>query len=125
MGNYNVEEAVKNQEQSAQYTGKEAMEKAKANIAERKLAEETRRVESRLNTAERTESDALKSLRMARAKEAAQKTYLEAVSSAKAAFEASGDCDAYDKAVEEAAIARDKSINEAKRKIYGDNAWRY
>ena len=33
-----------------------------------KLAEETRRVESRLNTAERTENDALKALRMARAK---------------------------------------------------------
>ena len=125
MGNYNVEEAVKNQEQSAQYTGKEAMEKAKANIAERKLAEETRRVESRLNTAELTESDALKSLRMARAKEAAQKTYLEAVSSAKSSFEASGDCDAYDNAVSEAANARDKAIDNAKRKIYGNDAWRH
>ena len=31
----------------------------------------------------------------------------------------------YDKATEDAATARDKSINEAKRKIYGDDAWRY
>ena len=122
---YNVEESIKNQEQSAQYTGKEAMEKAKANIAERKLAEETRRVESRLATAERTENDALKTLRMARAKEAAQKQYLNDISAAKTAFEASGDCDAYDKAIEDAATARDKSINEAKRKIYGEDAWRY
>lgn len=122
---YNVEEAVKNQEQSAQYAGKEAVEKAKNNIAERKLAEETAKVERRLNSAERTENEALKSLRMARAKEAAQKTYLEAVSSAKTAFEASGDCDAYDKAIDEAASARDKSINESKRKIYGEDAWRY
>jgi hypothetical protein len=122
---YNVEESIKNQEQSEQYTGKEAMEKAKANIAERKLAEETRRVESRLNTAERTESDALKALRMARAKEAAQKQYLNDISAAKTAFEASGDCDAYDKATDDAAIARDKAINEAKRKIYGEDAWRY
>lgn len=125
MGNYNVEEAVKNQEQNEQFTGKEAMEKAKANIAERKLAEETRRVESRLNTAERTEGEALKSLRMARAKEAAQKEYLNAVSAAKVAFEASGDCDAYDKAIESAEDARSKAINESKRKIYGDDAWRY
>lgn len=122
---YNVEEAVKNQEQNEQYTGKEAMEKAKANIAERKLAEETRRVESRLTTAERTENDALKQLRLARAKEAAQKQYLNDVSAAKTAFEASGDCDAYDKATDDAAIARDKSISEAKRKIFGDDAWRY
>lgn len=122
---YNVEESIKNQEQSTQYTGKEAMEKAKANIAERKLAEETRRVESRLTTAERTESDALKALRMARAKEAAQKQYLNDISTAKTAFEASGDCDAYDEAVDKASEARDKSINEAKRKIYGEDAWRY
>lgn len=122
---YNVEEAVKNQEQNAQYTGKEAMEKAKANIAERKLAEETRRVENRLNTAERTEGDALKALRMARAKEAAQKQYLTDISAAKAAFEASGDCDAYDKAVDEADKTRSNAISDAKRKIYGDDAWRY
>lgn len=122
---YNVEEAVKNQEQSAQYTGKEAMEKAKANIAERKLTEETHRVEQRLNSAERTENDALKALRLARAKEAAQKDYLNAVSAAKTAFEASGDCDAYDEATSKAAEARDKAISDAKRKIYGDNAWRY
>lgn len=123
--NYNVEEAVKNQEQNAQFTGKEAMEKAKSNIAERKLAEETRRVENRLTSAERTENEALKALRMARAKEAAQKTYLTAVSTAKTAFEASGDCDAYDKATNDAYEAREKEINEAKRKIYGDDAWRY
>lgn len=122
---YNVEEAVKNQEQNAQYTGKEAMEKAKANIAERKLAEETQRVERRLNSAERTEDEALKALRLARAKEAAQKEYLNAVSAAKTAFEASGDCDAYDEATNKAAEARDKAISDAKRKIYGDDAWRY
>ena len=122
---YNVEEAVKNQEQSAQYTGKEAMEKAKANIAERKLAEETQRVERRLNSAERTEDEALKALRLARAKEAAQKEYLNAVSAAKTAFEASGDCDAYDEATNKAAEARDKAISDAKRKIYGDDAWRH
>lgn len=122
---YNVEEAVKNQEQNAQYTGKEAMEKAKANIAERKLAEETRRVESRLSNAERTENDALKALRHARAKEAAQKEYLNAVSAAKTAFEASGDCDAYDDATSKAAEARDKAISDAKHKIYGNDAWRY
>ena len=122
---YNVEEAVKNQEQSAQYTGKEAMEKAKANIAERKLAEETQRVERRLNSAERTEDEALKALRLARAKEAAQKEHLNAVSAAKTAFEASGDCDAYDEATSKAAEARDKAIGDAKRKIYGDDAWRY
>lgn len=122
---YNVEEAVKNQEQTMQFTGKEAMEKAKSNIAERKLAEETRRVENRLTSAERTEDEALKALRMARAKEAAQKTYLTAVSNAKAAFEASGDCDAYDKATDDAYTAREKEIHEAKRKIYGDDAWRY
>lgn len=122
---YNVEEAVKNQEQNAQYTGKEAMEKAKANIAERKLAEETQRVERRLNTAEHTENEALKALRLARAKEAAQKEYLNAVSAAKTAFEASGDCDAYDEATNKAAEARDKAISDAKRKIYGDDAWRY
>lgn len=125
MGNYNVEEAVKNQEQNAQFTGKEAMEKAKANIAERKLAEETQRVERRLNTAERTENEALKALRLARAKESAQKEYLNAVSAAKTAFEASGDCDAYDDATNKAAEARDKAISDAKRKIYGDDAWRY
>lgn len=122
---YNVEEAVKNQEQNEQYTGKEAMEKAKANIAERKLAEETRRVESRLSSAERTENEALKALRLARAKEAAQKQYLSDVSAAKTAFEASGDCNAYDDATNKAAEARDKAISDAKRKIYGDDAWRY
>lgn len=122
---FDVEAAVTKQ-QSAQKSGsKEAIEAAKNNIAERKLKEETAKVESRLRNSENKEEDALKGLRFARAKEAAQKEYLKAISSAKTAFEESGDYVAYDEAVEKAEDNRSKAIEKSKRDIYGDDAWRY
>lgn len=125
MADFNVEAAMQNQENNEGKVQNEAVAKAKENIANRKLEEETRKVESRLAQAERTETDALKQLRLARKKEDAQKVYLAAVSKAKAEFESSGDYRAYDKAVETAEETRDKAVSEAKRAIYGEDAWRY
>lgn len=125
MADFNVEAAMQNQENNEGKVQNEAVAKAKENIANRKLEEETRKVENRLAQAERTETDALKQLRLARKKEDAQKTYLTAVSKAKAEFESSGDYRAYDKAVETAEETRDKAVSEAKRAIYGEDAWRY
>lgn len=125
MENFNLEAAMQNQEANAGKVQNEAVAKAKENIANRKLEEETRKVENRLAQAERTETDALKQLRLARKKEDAQKVYLAAISKAKAEFESSGDYRAYDKAVETAEETRDKAVSEAKRAIYGEDAWRY
>lgn len=125
MADFNVEAAMQNQENNEGKVQNEAVAKAKENIANRKLEEETRKVECRLADAERIETDALKKLRLARKKEEAQKTYLGAVSKAKAEFENSGDYRMYDKAVETAEETRDRAVNEAKRAIYGEDAWRY
>ncbi|WP_177545662.1 hypothetical protein [Veillonella sp. CAG:933] len=102
-----------------------AVDKAKENIAAKKLEQETREVERRLSNAESTEDRALKELRMARKKEEAQKAFLTAVSTAKTKFESDGDYRAYDKAVEEAEEKRDKAVSDAKRAIYGEDYWRY
>lgn len=125
MADFNLEAAMQNQENNAGKVQNEAVAKAKENMAQRKLEEEARKVENRLAQAERTENDALKQLRFARKKEDAQKTYLAAISKAKAEFESSGDYRTYDKAVETAEEARDKAITDGKRAIYGDDYWRY
>lgn len=125
MEKYNVEAAVEKQETSQNYGSQEAMAKAKENIAERKLRQETEEIERRLRNAESKEEDALKALRMARVREAANKQYLTDFNKAKTAFETSGDYNAYDEAVREAERNRDKAVTEGKQKIYGDDAWRY
>ena len=102
-----------------------AVDKAKENIAAKKLEQETREVERRLSNAESTEDRALKELRMARKKEEAQKAFLTAVSTAKTKFESDGDYRTYDKAVEEAEEKRDKAVSDAKRAIHGEDYWRY
>lgn len=125
MENYNLEGKIADQENNAFKVQNEAVQKAKENIANRKLEEETKRVEERLAQADRTENEALRGLRMARKKEDAQKTYLTAISKAKSEFEADGDYRKYDKAVDAAEDARDKAIAEGKRSVYGDDYWRY
>lgn len=125
MADYNVENAIAEQEKNAGKVQSAAVEKAKENIAAKKLEEDARQVERRLVDAEKEETKALKELRMQRVREAAQKTYLGSVSTAKTEFEASGDYNAYDKAVEEAREKRDKDITDGARKIYGDEYWRY
>lgn len=125
MRNFDVEEAVKNQEQEQNYGSKEAMAKAQENIAERKMKEEVAEIERRLNRSKSNTEDAVKALRMARKKEAAQKSYLEALNKADTDFAASGDYKAYDEATEKARQDRDKAIDAGKREIYGDDAWRY
>lgn len=125
MADFNLEAKMQEQESNAGKVQNEAVSKAKENMAQRKLEQEARKVEDRLVQAERTENDALKQLRFARKKEDAQKAYLTAISNAKAEFESTGDYRKYDKAVEDAEIARDKAINDGKRAIYGDDYWRY
>lgn len=122
---FNLEAKLQEQEANQGKVATNAVEKAKENIAQRKLEQEAREVERRLSQAENTETEALKSLRFARKKEEAQKAYLTAISNAKTAFEASGDYQTYDKAVDAAEEARDKAIGDAKRNIYGNDAWRY
>ena len=123
--NYNVENAMKDQEQNQNKVAKDAVQMAKENIAKRKLEEESRKVESRLQEASRQEDRALKELRVNRKKEAAAKKYLEDINAAKTTFESSGDWRKYDADVEKAAEERDKAIENAKREIYGDDYWRY
>lgn len=122
---FNLEAKLQEQEANQGKVASDAVTKAKENIAQRKLEQEAREVERRLSQAENTETEALKSLRLARKKEEAQKKYLTAISAAKTAFEASGDYQTYDKAVETAEDERDKAISDAKRTIYGNDAWRY
>ena len=122
---YNVENAMKNQEENQNKVAKDAVQMAKENIAKRKLEEESRKVESRLQEAYRQEDRALKELRVNRKKEAAAKKYLEDINAAKSTFESTGDWRKYDADVEKAAEERDKSIETAKREIYGDDYWRY
>lgn len=81
--NYNVENAMKDQEQNQNKVAKDAVQMAKENIAKRKLEEESRKVESRLQEASRQEDRALKELRVNRKKEAAAKKYLEDINAAK------------------------------------------
>lgn len=125
MADYNVENAMSEQEQNAGRVAATAVEKAKENMASKKLEQEAREVERRLSQAEETETRALKELRMARKKEDAQKTYLTEINKAKTDFESTGDYRAYDKAVEEAVEKRDKAIEKGKREVYGDDYWRY
>lgn len=120
-----LEEKIAAQEANEGKVATDAVAKAKENMAARKLEQEAREVERRLATAESTEDRALKELRLARKKEAAQKVYLETVSAAKATFEANGDYRTYDKAIEDAEEKRDEAIAKAKRDIYGNDAWRY
>ena len=123
--NYNVENSMKDQEQNQNKVAKDAVQMAKENIAKRKLEEESRKVESRLQEASRQEDRALKELRVNRKKEAAAKKYLEDINAAKTTFESTGDWRKYDADVEKAAEERDKAIENAKREIYGDDYWRY
>ena len=123
--NYNVENAMKDQEQNQNKVAKDAVQMAKENIAKRKLEEESRKVESRLQEACRQEDRALKELRVNRKKEAAAKKYLEDINAAKTTFESTGDWRKYDADVEKAAEERDKAIENAKREIYGDDYWHY
>lgn len=125
MADYNVENAMSEQEQNAGRVAATAVEKAKENMASKKLEQEAKEVERRLSKAEETETRALKELRMARKKEDAQKTYLTEINKAKTDFESTGDYRAYDKAVEEAVEKRDKAIEKGKREVYGDDYWRY
>lgn len=125
MTDYNVENAMSEQEQNTGRVAATAVEKAKENMASKKLEQEAREVERRLSQAEETETRALKELRMARKKEDAQKTYLTEINKAKTDFESTGDYRAYDKAVEEAVEKRDKAIEKGKREVYGDDYWRY
>lgn len=125
MTDYNVENAMSEQEQNTGKVAATAVEKAKENMASKKLEQEAREVERRLSQAEETETRALKELRMARKKEDAQKTYLTEINKAKTDFESTGDYRAYDKAVEEAVEKRDKAIEKGRREVYGDDYWRY
>ena len=86
MGNFNVEDAVKNQEKEQNYGSQEAMAKAKENLAEQKLRKETAEIERRLSQSKSSTEDAVKALRMARVREKAQKAYLEALNKADADF---------------------------------------
>lgn len=125
MGNYNVEDAVKQQEQEQTYGSQEAMAKAKENLAEQKLRKETQEIEYRLSRSKSNTEDAVKALRLARVKEKAQKAYLEALNKANEDFEASGNYKAYDEASEKAREDRDNAISKGKREIYGEDSWRY
>lgn len=109
MADFNLDAKMQEQENNQGKVNTSAVDKAKENIAAKKLEQETREVERRLSNAESTEDRALKELRMARKKEEAQKAFLTAVSTAKTKFESDGDYRAYDKAVEEAEEKRDKS----------------
>lgn len=122
---FNLDAKMQEQENNQGKVNTSAVDKAKENIAAKKLEQETREVERRLSNAESTEDRALKELRMARKKEEAQKAFLTAVSTAKTKFESDGDYRAYDKAVEEAEEKRDKAVSDAKRAIYGEDYWRY
>lgn len=125
MGNFNVEDAVKNQEKEQNYGSQEAMAKAKENLAEQKLRKETAEIERRLSQSKSSTEDAVKALRMARVREKAQKAYLESLNKADADFEATGNYKAYDEAARKACEERDKAIAEGKREIYGEDSWRY
>ena len=120
-----LEKKMTEQETNEGKVQSSAVEKAKENIAAKKLEAETREVERRLSTAESTTDRALKELRLARKKEEAQKNYLTTVSDAKDAFEADGDYRKYDKTIEKAEDVRDEAISKAKHDIYGDEYWRY
>ena len=119
MADFNLDAKMQEQENNQGKVNTSAVDKAKENIAAKKLEQETREVERRLSNAESKE------LRMARKKEEAQKAFLTAVSTAKTKFESDGDYRAYDKAVEEAEEKRDKAVSDAKRAIYGEDCWRY
>lgn len=125
MADFNLDAKMQEQENNQGKVNTSAVDKAKENIAAKKLEQETREVERRLSNAESTEDRALKELRMARKEEEAQKAFLTAVSTAKTKFESDGDYRAYDKAVEEAKEKRDKAVSDAKRAIYGEDYWRY
>lgn len=125
MSEFNLEAKIAEQENNSGKVQNAAVNAAKESIAKKKLDEETRQVERRLSQAETTEEEALKRLRMARKREAALKTYLTAVSTAKAIFEQTGNYAEYDKAVEKAETERDEAVSKAKHDIYGDEAWRY
>lgn len=125
MADFNLDAKMQEQENNQGKVNTSAVDKAKENIAAKKLEQETREVERRLSNAESTEDRALKELRMARKKEEAQKAFLTAVSAAKTKFESDGDYRAYDKAVEEAREKRDKAVSDAKHAIYGEDYWRY
>lgn len=125
MEKFNLEAKIEEQELNEGKVQSDAVAKAKANIAERKAAEEARQVERRLNDAEQIETRALKELRLNRARAEAQKEYLKALNEARANFEKDGDYRAYDTAVNKADNTRSDAISDAKRKIYGDEYWRY
>ena len=73
MADFNLDAKMQEQENNQGKVNTSAVDKAKENIAAKKLEQETREVERRLSNAESTEDRALKELRMARKKEEAQK----------------------------------------------------
>lgn len=122
---YCIEGAIKEQEQKQNVGSAAAVEAAKANIEKQKLDRETREVESRLKSADRDQEMALKSLRMARKKETAEKQYLTDLNTLKSEFEKTGDWKKYDEAKEKARKDYNDAISKAADEIYGDEAWRY
>ena len=125
MKEFDVENAVKQQEKEQTYGSQEAMAKAKENLAEQKLRKETQEIEYRLSRSKSNTEDAVKALRLARIKEKAQKDYLAALNKANEDFEATGNYKTYDEATEKAREDRDNAISKGKREIYGDDAWKY
>lgn len=83
MANFDLDAKMQEQEKNQGKVNTSAVDKAKENIAAKKLEQETREVERRLANAETTEEHALKELRAARKKEEAQKVFLTDVTTAR------------------------------------------
>lgn len=75
MADFNLDAKMQEQENNQGKVNTSAVDKAKENIAAKKLEQETREVERRLSNAESTEDRALKELRMARKKRRSSKKY--------------------------------------------------
>lgn len=118
---YNYEEAI-NGEESTTVTNA-AVTRAKQKMEEEQLEHEARRVQNRLEQAERDTKRAEREGRYASKKKNILKTYSEGLQEAKAKFETSGDWKAYDEAVEKLQKEKNEAIQKAKTAVYGDDAW--
>lgn len=121
--NYDFDAAINSEESTKVQNA--AVTRAKQKMEEEQLEREARQVQNRLQSAERDTKEAERAGRYASKKKNILKTFSEGLQEAKTKFEEDGDWKKYDETVNKLKSEKEKSIEKAKKDVYGDEAWRY
>lgn len=121
--NFSFEKEMENQEKNAGKVTSAAVAKAKEKMENDKLEQDAKAVENRLKQAERDKEAAARDGRYASKKKNILKKFSEGLNEAKEKFETDGDWKAYDKTIEKLKSEKREAIEDAKKDVYGDDAW--